>query len=314
MSVTNQNFSVSLKRRLRRHVSTAATLLATAAAPATLVVLATQPGCFIFGSPGPSTVGQGHKYVSGNPDYDQFFSQLYDLQVEMGTAPDTEKGIRTALAKKLDVDADASASMLARKVKKEADKIEKKGVGLKLTVGSGDDDATTAKLESSGGTLTGDAKSFAEAVRDAVEKEAKLAAEMTKGRKLLDQLTAQAVGLKANVATVFRLGGLRKQAEVKKNLEDASTMITLMAARADQVSDSANDAAKQLGDAIQTDHGQFAAPQPKPEEEGDKDKEKEKEKAKPHWHPPPHGAAPPAGNKPPPPKKPPSPPPSDFEP
>lgn len=314
MSVNNQNRSVSLKSRLRRYVAMAATLLATAAAPAMLVVLATQTGCFR----GPSAVGQGHKYVSGNPDYDKFFSQLYDLQVEMGKAPGTEKDIRTKLASKLGIDADASASMLARKVKKEAEKIEKHGIGLKLTVASEDsDNPGTAKLDTSGGALSGDAKTFAEAVRSTVEQEAKLAIEMKKGHRLLDQLRAQGIGLKANVGTVFRMGGLSKKHEVRKNLDDADTMITLMTARADQVSDAANDTAKRLTDAIDTDHGQFSTPAPQPEagakEEGAK-KEEKKEK-KPHWHPPPHHrAAPSEGHKPAPKPKKASPPPSDFEP
>jgi len=311
MPVNTSNHRTILKHRLRRGVSTAATLLATVAAPATLVVLATQPGCFVFGSPGPSSVGQGHKYVAGNPDYDQYFSQLYDLQVEMAKAPDSEKAIRTQLAKTLGIDADASASMLARKVKKEAEKLEKHGVGLKLAVPE-DDDTAAPKLESSGGKLSGDAKTFADAVQDAVEHETKLATQMKKSRKQLDQLRAQAIALKANVDTVFRKGGLSKKAEVKKNLEDANSMITLMVARADQVTDSAGDTAKRLSDAITTDHGQFKAP-PEPAEPAETN-EKEEEKKTPQWHPPPHhGGAPPATTKPPP-KKPASPPPSDFEP
>jgi hypothetical protein len=308
--VNTRNNRTTLKHRLRRGASTAATLLATAAAPATLVVLATQPGCFLFGSPGPSSVGQGHKYVAGNPDYDQYFSQLYDLQVEMAKAPDSEKAIRTKLAKTLGIDADASASMLARKVKKEAEKLEKRGVGLKVTVPE-DDDEESPKLEVSGGKLAGDAKTFADAVKDAIEHETKLAAQMKKSRRLLDQLRAQAIPLNANIDTVFRKGGLSKKAEVKKNLKDADSMITLMVARADQVTDTAGDTAKRLTDAITTDHGQFKAPA-EPAETGEA-KEEEKKKT-PHWHPPPHhGGAPPAATKPPP-KKPESPPPSDFEP
>jgi len=313
MPVNNSNPRPSLKRRLRRHVSAVATVMATAAAPATLVVLATQPGCFLFGSPGPSNVGQGQRYVSGNPDYDQYFSQLYELQLEMGKAPDTEKAIRSKLAKKLGIDSDASAALLAHKVKKEADKIAKHGVGLQIALEGGDDDngAASAKLQSSGGTLSGDAKHFADAVEDTVVHEQKLAVEMKKSHKLLDQLRARTVELKANVESVFRKGGLHKQAEVKKNLKDADTMITLMVARADDVGDSASKTVKRLVEAIHTDHGQFKAPEEQPDE-GSEKKEPEK---KPHWHPPPHsGAAPPATHKPPPPKKPESPPPSDFEP
>lgn len=318
MSVKNPNTSRTLKHRLCKGASAAATLLAMAAAPAPLVLLATQPGCFIFGSPGPSAVGQGHKYVSGNPEYDQYFSQLYDVQVEMANAPATEKTIRSKLAKDLGIDAEASASLIARKVKKEAAKLEKQGTGIKINLSGGDDDeGASAKLETSGKALSGDGKKFADAVQDALEHEAKLAAQMKKSRKLLDQLRAQAIGLKANVKTVFRKGGLRKQSEVNKNLKDADSIITLMVARADQVTDSAKETIKRLSDAIETDHGQFNAPAPPPPEDngqGEDEKEKKPEKTKPHWHPPAHqgGAAPPAHK--PPPKKKESPPPSDFEP
>jgi len=47
------------------------------------------PGCF-FGSPGPSNVATGKLYVSGEASYDQFFSELYQVQLPMGQAGDRE--------------------------------------------------------------------------------------------------------------------------------------------------------------------------------------------------------------------------------
>ena len=40
-------------------------------------------GCALFGGGGPSTVAQGKYYSSGNPQYDQYFIELYELQVQM---------------------------------------------------------------------------------------------------------------------------------------------------------------------------------------------------------------------------------------
>ncbi len=67
--------------------------------PVVLALSVVQPGC--IGAGGPSTVGQGQAYRSGDPTFDQFFDQLHELQIEMAKAPEQEKQHRIALAKKL---------------------------------------------------------------------------------------------------------------------------------------------------------------------------------------------------------------------
>src|SRR5262245_64622390 len=83
-----------------------------------VTVAATQPGCFVLGSPGPSKVSQGQRYAAGEPTYDEFFGGFYDLQVELAQAPSSEKQLREKLAKKVKLEEGASASMLGKKVGK----------------------------------------------------------------------------------------------------------------------------------------------------------------------------------------------------
>src|SRR5690349_469945 len=89
--------------------------LVTPATPVALAALTlSATGC--LGSKGPSAVGQGQKYTSGDPTFDEFFTQLYDFQIEMGKAPESEKQVRKDLATALKMDDDgASAAMLSKK-------------------------------------------------------------------------------------------------------------------------------------------------------------------------------------------------------
>jgi hypothetical protein len=76
--------------------------------PALLALTALQPACMLGGR-GPSAVGQGQEYRSGDANFDQFFAGLYELQVEMASAPKLEKENRLALAKKLGIELEEEA-------------------------------------------------------------------------------------------------------------------------------------------------------------------------------------------------------------
>ena len=77
--------------------------------PAALTLAVCQPGCAVFGSPGPSAVSQGQAYQSGDVTFDEFFAKLHELSVEMAKAPAEEKDHRIALAKKLGMDLEEKA-------------------------------------------------------------------------------------------------------------------------------------------------------------------------------------------------------------
>ena len=226
-----------------------------------LVVAAT--GCSILGSPGPSAVSQGQKYQSGDPTFDEFFSNLHDMQIELGRAPASEKEIREELAKKVKLDEGSSASMLGKKLGKKTEELATAGTGLKMEVdGLDDNDDAGVKVSVKGKDLDGDAKTMVSAMEAAVKSAAKLHVRMKKIKKSLDQATGQILALEATVDGAFRKGGPKKKSEVRKNLDDAKKLIPLMSARAEEVAEASKTTAKKIADAAQTDTGQFDQPPP----------------------------------------------------
>lgn len=310
---------MSLKNYTKKTLVAATTALTTSFGPTiALGVALSQPGCFVFGSPGPSMVGQGKKYQSGDPNFDQFFTALYDLQIEMGKAPEREKEIRQDLAKITKSDPDASATLLAKKVEKKAKELADAGTGLALDVeGVEGDDTPTVKLAVEGKELSGDDKSYAEDVEKAAKAFAKLLGRMRDAAREIEQMRATSVALDQQVDAAFRKGGPSKKAEVRKNLEDARTLMPLMAARAQETGDAAKTALKKLAEAMNTKDSfkkEEAPPPPPPEDEPTEPGKEPKPKppAGTGTKPPAGtGTKPPAGTGAPPP---PPPPPPDFEP
>lgn len=231
---------------------------------AALLVL---PGCFIFGSPGPSAVGQGKKYTSGNPSFDRFFSGLFRTQLEMAKAPDDEHQIVEKLAAKVGLAKDATLSAVLARVKRKADGLVQRGVGLKLVVTEESDTTdASAALHVAGQKAQEDEQAFVAAVQHAAEDALQLILRMRKTRRNLDEMRAVEISLEPSVGDAFRLGGPSKKAEVRKNLRDAGTLIPLMIGRAGDVSDDAHALLAGLIRATNTDHGQFDKPPPPPEE------------------------------------------------
>ena len=292
--------------------------LSTALTPVGLAAIASTPSC-LFGSGGPSAVGQGKKYVSGDPNFDDFFNALFELQVELAKSPQEEKEIRRELAKKLKGDPDASGTLLAKRADKRAKELASNGIGLKMEVSGLDEgDEPSAKVTTVGKDPSGDDKEFVDAVQKAAEAELKLVARLRKGKREIERLRGLSMALDQQVDAAFRLGGPSKKSEVRKNLNDARTLMPLMGGRADEVIESARTTVKKLEEAMHTDDGSFNKPPPPPPPpetppENGEDGPDKPHTDKPHTDKPkPHTDKP----KPPPstPPTPPKPPPSDFEP
>jgi hypothetical protein len=302
---------MKLRTFLSRAAFTSITVL-TPVALATLTVSAT--GC--LGSKGPSAVGQGQKYQSGDPTFDQFFTQLYDFQIEMGKAPETEKQVRKDLAAALKVDDEgASAAMLSKKVESWATQLASQGTGLKLEIkGLDEGEDPVATLSRKGKELEGDDKTAADEVEKAALGAVKIVARMRKIRRMLDQLQSTSLALDNSVDQTFRLGGPSKKAEVRKNLADARTLIPLMQARSDEVLESAKSLGKKLLEAADTDDGKFDQPPPPPPVEPTPPVEEPAGKKPGEKKPPKPPAEKPPAEKPPAEKPPADKPPADFEP
>jgi hypothetical protein len=301
-----------MKRSAVAILGRVATSLALAGAPA--VGLATLSGCFIFGSPGPSAVGQGQQYTSGEPTYDEFFQGLYEVQVSMGKAPEDEKKVRAAFAEEVGAEEDSSANLVAKQVKKVADKIAEGGTGLKVDVKGADGDDpedVEVNVHVAGKDLDDRGKAFVKAIEETLEAEGKVATKLRKAKRIIKKLEEDLTQLESGVdANMTFRKSTGKKSEVKKNLADARTLIPLMQTRADDVAGAAQKFVEQVQEAASTDHGQFAAPAaPVPAEgvtlEGDKAKgDKPKSDGDKPKGDKPRGEG---GSKPPPP-------PSDFEP
>ena len=124
--------------------------------------------------------------------------------------------------------------------------------------------ASPVSLKPVGRELQGDEQAFVKAVERAARSEFKLLARMERRKKQLEKLKATSVALDAQVDSTFRLGGPKKKSEVRKNLQDANTLIPLMIARADDVGGNSKKFLKKLEEVANTDKGQFAAPSPPP--------------------------------------------------
>lgn len=258
---------MSVKYKVTTLSFTSLFALATALAPLGLASIAvTQAGCGILGSPGPSAVSRGQKYESGDPTFDEFFSELYDMQIELGKAPDSEKKIREDLAKGIKLDEGSSTTLLSKKVGKRAEELAAAGTGLKLEVkGLEEGEDPAASMSVKGKELTGDDKDMVEAVEKAAGDAAKLYVRMRKARKTIEQFQGKMLALEPSMDGAFRKGGPSKKAEVRKNMEDAKKLIPLMDARIDEVGEAAKTLAKKLEEAAATDNGQFEKPAPPPE-------------------------------------------------
>lgn len=187
-------------------------------------------GC-LFGSPGPSNVAVGKLYVSGESAYDQFFSELYQVQLPMGQATDREAGNRARVANVLAIPADSPAEQIADALDQRAVALGKAGLTLKVQA-SGLDAGGTPAADL---LVTGSAKpahgALLAALAQSLKDDAALIADLRRDRPLLGRLKPQADSLEPGIDVTFRKGGAPKKAEVRKNVEDAKQLIPLMSQR-----------------------------------------------------------------------------------
>ncbi|HVU03570.1 MAG TPA: hypothetical protein VHE30_17545 [Polyangiaceae bacterium] len=193
-------------------------------------------GC-LFGSPGPSNVGTGRLYVSGDPSYDQFFSELYQVQLPMGRAADREAQNRARVSSSLGIPADSTADQVADALDQHAMAITKAGVTVKVATSGLDDPkgTPTASLVTTGSGAEANDTALLLALSESIKDAAALIAEVRSMKPSIDRLKPQADALEPGIDTTFRKGGAPKKAEVRKNLVDAQRLIPLMSQRSDDI-------------------------------------------------------------------------------
>jgi hypothetical protein len=212
--------------------------------------------CSLFVSPPSSTVGQGLRFRSGNPEFDQFFADLHSLQISVAEAPDRERAIRAELASELGIKGGATVGVLVTEVRERTEQLQRSNVRTKLEVeGYTADDPldVAATLRTSGGHLSGPSQRFAESVVRASRAELTFMANARRDARRLEKLLAVSALLEDAIDDAFRVGGPAKRAEVEKNLADARKLIPLMVVSARDVADRAQRVVRALQDAITTD-------------------------------------------------------------
>jgi hypothetical protein len=244
------------KTRLTRALTLAAWLGAAALAP----------GCAAFGGGGPSNVAQGKYYSSGNPQYDEFFIALYQLQLKMADSPRVPNAERQSLAEALTLSPETPGDGVADRLHEEAQKLSRSGIRMRLEQTASED-----KPENASATIRASARpkdDASAALFSKLETSAtnlrRTASEMKASLTLLAKLEVDAINLDADVPKAFIAARVGKQSEVKKNLADAQKLIVLMKARADEVRTQCEELLARIAKAIDTDDGSLSAPQPEP--------------------------------------------------
>lgn len=256
------------------------------------------------GSPGPSNVSQGKQYVSGNAQYDEFFSEMYELQVTLGAAPDRERTVRQHLAAALDIDPSSRAEEIAEAVNKRVAHMNKRGPSLKLALSGMEEKGTPSSVLTATGTVSDPKdKALVEAIDQAGKDAAALLGDVRRASAATEHLRAEAPALEPSIDETFRLAGPARKADVRKNLEDAERLIPLMAERSSDIEERTTELLRKLEKSLSAQEGDEGAEKTgvSEPETGKKGKEKVKGargESKPHAQPKPAESKPHAQPKP----------------
>lgn len=208
---------------------------------------------------GPSNVGRGQEYRTGNPAFDPFFAELHEISVDIADAPKALTDARSTLAglaagddEDDDADGDENGGFgpIARRLKKRLAELGEHGTSVKLLVPD-DDEGEKLQLEIGGAAPDDDAKQMLRSLESTVKKLHRLAKRMRRHEARLTELNDQLPALRGGVDSAFPTMG--KRAEVKKNLNDAAQLIPLLQSRARETGKKASGGLERLGDSISID-------------------------------------------------------------
>jgi len=232
-------------------------------------------GCALFGGGGPSTVAQGKYYSSGNPQYDQYFIELYDLQVQLEAAPQVPPGERQNLAQTLGLSPETPAEGVMQRLHEEAEKLSHAGVHMRLEQSAPADKPSAASATIRATTRPKDASlAWIERVETSATNLLRTSQQMKADGAALAKLEVDTVNLDAEVPKAFAEAHVGKQGEVKKNLADAQKLITLMKSRGAEVQSECDELLTGIAKAVNTDDGSLTAPPAEPAPEPREDAKK----------------------------------------
>ena len=229
---------------------------------ACLFAIAAAPGCAVFGGGGPSLVAQGKYYSSGNPQYDEFFIELYQLQVQMADAPHVTDVERQNLAQALGLSPDTPADGVSQRLREETLKLSQSGVRMRLEQNPSPEkpEAASATIRATSRPKDNPSAALISTVESSATNLLRCASGMKAAAIRLGKLEVAGIGLDADVPKSFAQARMGKQTEVKKNLADAQKLITLMKARGDDVRAQSEQLLAAIAKAVDSDDGSFNAP------------------------------------------------------
>ncbi len=198
-----------------------------------IVLVALASACSLFAPSGPSDVAQGEYYAAGKPEYDAFFIQLHQFQVDLLSAPNEPREARESLTKLAGLTPDASDDSLKERLSQELKKLANQGLRVRLDVpeatAAADASATLHTSESAASSP------FRAGLPEHATRLVRSRNRMFAAREQLEKLRVSGIQLDANIDQAFRIEGPWKRDEVRKNLEDSQKVITLMVQRAQEV-------------------------------------------------------------------------------
>ena len=219
-------------------------------------------GCAVFGSGSESTVAQGKYYASGDPYYDEFFVDLYLLQVGMAEAPKTPEAEFQRWTQLLQLEPKATPATIELGLHEEALKLSRAGVHLRLDQVSTPDkpEAAVATIRSNARPRENPAAALLANVETSGTSLVRWLLTMKQKEESLDRLELMTIRLDAGVDRAFSQAPVGKPSEVKENLADAHKLIPLMRARIQHLRESAEQLLAALTHGVDTDDGSIAPP------------------------------------------------------
>lgn len=191
--------------------------------------------CSLFEPKGPSDVARGEYYAAGKPEFDTFFIELHQKQVELLDAPNEPTAVRKNLAAAVALTPDASDDSIKQRWSQELKKLASEGLRLRLEV------PEPSPTTDASATLYASETTTPTPLRSVLPQEAtrlvRSRNRMLAAKAELDKLAVAGISLDGNIDQAFRTDGPWKRDEVRKNVADGQKVITLMQARAHEVAE-----------------------------------------------------------------------------
>jgi hypothetical protein len=216
------------------------------------------PACLPYGQPEPSSVAQGRYFATGQPDYDEFFIQLYRLQLDLETTPQKLAAERTRLGAAIGLPNDPDAATFRSKLVTRVNELRARGVRFEYRR---EKEVAVLRVH---GASPGPDHDLGQALASAVQTTTHARRKNPAWRQQHDQLPPRGVALEREVETAFAGESRGTRSDVRQNLSDAQQLLVLMGARLTRIEEQT----RELYDALEAAlHEAPPPPPPEPEAE-----------------------------------------------